>query len=99
MRRPPPSAAGKVLIKVLESTSTQTRLESYLMRYEKNVTFGKMKSKRLQDALKDVQGKSDSTKDAKEGDTDNHDSKFHLLYKVVCVLPSRLNQLKGPVSQ
>ncbi|EJK53123.1 hypothetical protein THAOC_27498, partial [Thalassiosira oceanica] len=35
------------VLKVLESTSTQTRLESYFMRYEDNVTFGKVKIKAL----------------------------------------------------
>ncbi|EJK53385.1 hypothetical protein THAOC_27193, partial [Thalassiosira oceanica] len=54
------------VLKVLESTSTQTRLESYFMRYEDNVTFGKVKSKRLQDVLKDIKG---NTEDVAEGES------------------------------
>ncbi len=44
------------VLKVLESGSTQTRIESYFMRYEDNVMFAKVKSKRLQEVLEDIRG-------------------------------------------
>jgi len=43
------------VLKVLESGSKQTRLESYFMRYEDGVTFAKVRSKRLKAVLDDIQ--------------------------------------------
>ena len=47
------------VIKVLETGSKQTRLESYFMRYEDKITFASVRSKRLKDVLSDIQGRSE----------------------------------------
>jgi len=44
------------VLKVIESGSKQTRLESYFMRYEDGITFAKVRSKRLKAVLEDIQG-------------------------------------------
>ena len=44
------------VLKVIEAGSKQTRLESYFMRYEDKQLAGKVKSKRLQAVLQDIQG-------------------------------------------
>ena len=48
------------VLKVLQSGSRQTRLESYFMRYEDNVTFAQVKSKRLKAVLRDILGVDDA---------------------------------------
>ena len=45
----------KPVLKILESVSTQTRIESYFMKYDDNITFAKVKSKRLKAVLDDIQ--------------------------------------------
>lgn len=52
------------VLKVLESGSKQTRLESYFMKYEDNITFAKVRSKRLKAVLTDIQGSGDPADDA-----------------------------------
>ena len=44
------------VLKVIQSGSKQTRLESYFMRYEDKQVAGKVRSKRLQAVLHDIQG-------------------------------------------
>lgn len=63
------------VIKALESAgSRQTRLESYFMRYEDDIKFANVKSKRLQSVLRKVKGdgkgKDDGNSDA--ADATNH---------------------------
>mmetsp|Transcript_18310 Transcript_18310/g.34016 ORF Transcript_18310/g.34016 Transcript_18310/m.34016 type:complete len:358 (-) Transcript_18310:114-1187(-) len=43
------------VLKVIQSGSKQTRIESYFMRYEDGITFAKVRSKRLQAVLHDIQ--------------------------------------------
>lgn len=49
----------KPVLKILESSSTQTRIESYFMKYDDNITFAKVKSKRLKAVLDDIQTGAD----------------------------------------
>lgn len=49
------------VLEVLENGSKQTRLESYFMRYEDDITFAKVKSKRLKAVLDDIQGGENAT--------------------------------------
>ena len=67
------------VLKVLESSSKQTRLESYFMRYEDGIKFGSIKSKRLQSVLKDIQDDKDNLEGI-EGGTSN-DSETEALGK------------------
>jgi DNA excision repair protein ERCC-5 len=43
------------VLKILESGSTQTRIESYFMKYDDNIKFAAVKSKRLKAVLDDIQ--------------------------------------------
>lgn len=45
----------KPVLNILESGSTQTRIESYFMKYEDNIKFAEVKSKRLKAVLDDIQ--------------------------------------------
>lgn len=60
------------VIKALESAGTrQTRLESYFMRYEDDIKFADVKSKRLQSVLRKVKGSSNAEeKDSASNDMD-----------------------------
>jgi len=48
------------VLKILESGSTQTRIESYFMKYDDNIKFAEVKSKRLKAVLDDVQTGEDA---------------------------------------
>eukprot|EP00986_Skeletonema_menzelii_P014847 scaffold10411_cov135-Skeletonema_menzelii.AAC.1 len=43
------------VLKILESGSTQTRIESYFMKYDDNIKFAEVKSKRLKAVLDNIQ--------------------------------------------
>jgi len=67
------------VLKVIEDGSKQTRLESYFMRYEDKQLAGKVKSKRLQAVLQDIQGNdneiagTDKNDKMEDVDTSNDD--------------------------
>jgi len=45
----------------LQQTSRQTRLDSYFMKYEDNIKFANIRSKRLKHVFESIQGTSDSS--------------------------------------
>ena len=49
------------VLKVLESGSKQTRLESYFMKYDDGIKFAEVRSKRLKAVLDGIQGVDDAT--------------------------------------
>jgi DNA excision repair protein ERCC-5 len=44
------------VVKKLGETSRQTRIDSYFMKYEDDITFAKVRSKRLRDVFRGIQG-------------------------------------------
>jgi len=61
------------VLKVIEDGSKQTRLESYFMRYEDKQLAGKVKSKRLQAVLQDIQGNDNEIAGTDKNDMEMED--------------------------
>jgi len=61
------------VLKVIEAGSKQTRLESYFMRYEDKQLAGKVKSKRLQAVLQDIQGNDNEIAGTDKNDMEMED--------------------------
>jgi len=61
------------VIKKVEDGSRQTRIESFFMTYEDNVKFANVKSKRLQEVFRSIQGDGKSSSSQKSSDTQEKD--------------------------